>query len=471
MKNFYKALFTLIFVTTGLFAQDNQEVQLVVNGQGKDIELAKANALRSAIEQAYGVFISSKTEIFNDELVKDEIIAVANGNIRDYQVLSEIQLTPELYSATLKATVSIGNLKNFCESKGMTSEFSGSLFGANIKMQKLYEANEALAVKELCAAMKPLAMKAFDYKLKPSEPMNSHADIWTIEFAVEVASNANLTEIETYLTNSMKGLSLSESEKENYIKLNKKVYPVKIGNESVFLRNIHSLAFIQDLAWYIHFSQVNFTINDGLKEISPYEVVLVKSNHVFNSDSYKFLYNREWQSNWNIIVPEPTNGEVLTLIINPYGDFTSRTKYSDLKKRVVEIYRGTNTMLEQWRQKYTEAEFQAINKEITKYFSDSSTAYLNDRQIHKDDILFDLNPGPYYLESFYNVTEQDFWNGVQRNSKYNDYYLNLVLKPKPSTTDKTNFGTLTLKVDYLESDLEKITAFTIQPSIKKTEEW
>jgi len=471
MKSFYKLLFTLIFITSGVLAQENQEVQLVVNGQGKDLELAKANALRSAIEQAYGVFISSKTEILNDEVLKDEIIAVANGNIRDYQVLSEIQLSPELYSATLKATVSIGNLKNFCESKGMTSEFSGSLFGANIKMQKLYEANEALAVKELCAAMKPLALKAFDYKLKPSEPINSYADKWTIEFAVEVAANANLTEIETYLTNSLKGLSLSDVEKENYIKLNKKVYPVKIGIESVFLRNINSLAFIQDLSWYIHFSQVNFLIYDGLKDISPHDVSLVKSNNGAFTDYHEFLYEREWESSWELIVPEPTNGECTRVTIKPFGDFTKMTRYSDLKGKVEKVFNGTNQMLRQRSSDYTKDEMLSINKEITKYFYDSCTAYLTDNQIYKDQILYNLEPGPYYLESQYNITDQDFFNGLPRNSKYNDYYLNLEFKPKPLTTDRTNFGILNLKVDYLESDLEKINAFTIKASPKKTEEW
>jgi hypothetical protein len=49
--------------------------------------------LRSAIEQAFGAFISSKTEILNDNLVKDEIVSVSNGNIQKFEVLSEAQIT------------------------------------------------------------------------------------------------------------------------------------------------------------------------------------------------------------------------------------------------------------------------------------------------------------------------------------------------------------------------------------------
>jgi hypothetical protein len=68
--------------TQALKAQDEDKtVTLVVSGQGKTQDEAKQNALRSAIEQAFGAFISSKTEILNDNLVKDEIVSLTNGNI------------------------------------------------------------------------------------------------------------------------------------------------------------------------------------------------------------------------------------------------------------------------------------------------------------------------------------------------------------------------------------------------------
>ena len=61
-----KIVFILIalFVTINLQVQDSDKtVTLRVTGQGKTIEEAKQNALRSAIEQAFCSFISSKTEI------------------------------------------------------------------------------------------------------------------------------------------------------------------------------------------------------------------------------------------------------------------------------------------------------------------------------------------------------------------------------------------------------------------------
>lgn len=54
----------------------NDEVTLVVFGKAVDSEKATAVALRSAIEQAYGAFVSANTTILNDDLVKDEIVTI-----------------------------------------------------------------------------------------------------------------------------------------------------------------------------------------------------------------------------------------------------------------------------------------------------------------------------------------------------------------------------------------------------------
>ena len=66
-------LFLVLLLSLSINAQDDKTVTLNVSGTGKNLEDAKTNALRSAIEQAFGAFISSKTEILNDNLVKDEI--------------------------------------------------------------------------------------------------------------------------------------------------------------------------------------------------------------------------------------------------------------------------------------------------------------------------------------------------------------------------------------------------------------
>ena len=153
--------------------QDDQTVTLTVSGQGETMEEAKTNALRSAIEQAFGTFISSKTEILNDELVKDEIVSVANGNIQKFEIISEVQIPDGGYAITLKATVSVSKLTSFVVSKGVVVEFKGGLFAANILIQELYEKNEILAVENLTKTLNNISLKSFDYSIKASDPYST----------------------------------------------------------------------------------------------------------------------------------------------------------------------------------------------------------------------------------------------------------------------------------------------------------
>lgn len=100
-------------------SQGNENVvALVVNGTGKTKDEAIQNALRSAIEQAYGTFVSSNTEVLNDELVKDDIVTVSFGNIANYKELSSSQLTGDHYEVSLRAVVSIDKLTSFAQSRG-----------------------------------------------------------------------------------------------------------------------------------------------------------------------------------------------------------------------------------------------------------------------------------------------------------------------------------------------------------------
>ena len=121
-----------------------------VSGQGKTLEEAKHSALRNAIEQAFGTFISSKTDILNDELVKDEIVSISSGNIHSVEVISEVLLSEDRYATTLKTTISVTKLTSFIASKGVEVEFKGSLFAFNINQQKLNEKNEVKAIEDLC---------------------------------------------------------------------------------------------------------------------------------------------------------------------------------------------------------------------------------------------------------------------------------------------------------------------------------
>ena len=87
-------------------------------GSGTTKEDAVNNALRSAVEQAFGVFVSANTEIINDELVKDEIATVTSGNIKSYKELSLVNLSDGGFTVSLEAIVSTKTLAVYAKNHG-----------------------------------------------------------------------------------------------------------------------------------------------------------------------------------------------------------------------------------------------------------------------------------------------------------------------------------------------------------------
>lgn len=134
---------------TGEQRNVNDEVTLVASGKASDSEKAITIALRSAIEQAYGTFVSANTTILNDNLVKDEIVTISNGNIKSYEVLSNVKCEDGQDMVTVKATVCISKLVSYAKSKGASAEFAGATFAQSMKIKELYKQNEAKALENL----------------------------------------------------------------------------------------------------------------------------------------------------------------------------------------------------------------------------------------------------------------------------------------------------------------------------------
>lgn len=132
-----------------LSAQGVEEVTLVVSGDGPTKEEATHVALRSAIEQAFGCFVSANTEILNDSLVKDEIVTISNGSISSYEEINVTELNSALLSVTLRATVSVNKLISYAKSKGSSCELSGALLSQEKRMLEMNIANTKKALNHL----------------------------------------------------------------------------------------------------------------------------------------------------------------------------------------------------------------------------------------------------------------------------------------------------------------------------------
>ncbi|NDV78749.1 LPP20 family lipoprotein [Dysgonomonas sp. 511] len=238
-------LLIFLFALNGIYAQKIDIVSLTTIGEGKTKDEAVTNALRSAIEQSFGTFISSQTNIVNDELVKDEIVSVSNGNIKKYDIVDSQSLSNGNTSVTVKSQVSLYTLSSFCKNKGFETEFDGAAFGANIKLQELYAKNEIEAIRQLQIPFLALTDRAFDYKVSAKDPIKAgtykvtsrnqpietgprrqpKTDEWEVPLEITASANQNFFSATEVLFNTLSSLSLSKSEVENYLKINKTVYP------------------------------------------------------------------------------------------------------------------------------------------------------------------------------------------------------------------------------------------------------
>lgn len=212
VKRFFLAVILTAFSVIS-FAQEVKEVTLVVNGDGATKEEATHVALRSAIEQAFGTFVSANTTILNDELVKDEIATVSSGNIQSYTELSSYTLSNGNTSITLQATVSIGKLVTYAKSKGSECEFAGATFGANIKMLKLKYENSKKAFANLVQYIKEVGPSVFDKKISISEPQifNKKAQL---DLEISFETNTNTLVFYDHVMATIQAIALKKNEIE-----------------------------------------------------------------------------------------------------------------------------------------------------------------------------------------------------------------------------------------------------------------
>jgi hypothetical protein len=222
MKKIILLLSALVFLIN-VYGQEEKLVSLTSIGQGKTKEEAKNNALRTAIEQAFGTFVSSNTSVVNDNLTKDEIINVSNGNIKEYTILSENMLQDNSWVVSLKADVSPNNLTKFAESKGLKAEFKGALFGANVKIMELNKKNESIAINNIYQILCEIVPTCYDYSLDVSEP-KSDEDKWKAGIFVNAKFNDNIKNISDLVLSTLSGLSIPSEQLPNYKQLNINTY-------------------------------------------------------------------------------------------------------------------------------------------------------------------------------------------------------------------------------------------------------
>lgn len=210
-------------------ASQQDEVTLTVSADGATKDEAVKTALRSAIEQAYGTFVSANTAILNDELVKDEIVTVASGNVKSYsEIASETMPNGRTY-VTLRATVSVSKLIKYAQSKGAETEFAGATFGMNLKMKELNRQNEQKVLENMKVQLKSIH-NFFDYEMKLGEPkiLNNNQDMAYVDGYITLIFNENAQLYYDILLKTLFSVSLSNDELREYRNTGLSFYKLKI---------------------------------------------------------------------------------------------------------------------------------------------------------------------------------------------------------------------------------------------------
>ena len=425
------------------YAQDDKTVTLVVSGQGKTQEEAKQNALRSAIEQAFGTFISSKTEILNDNLVKDEIVSVSNGNIQNFEIISEVQIPNGLYATSLKATVSVTKLTSFVESKGFEVEFKGSLFGANLKQQRMNEDAEWKSILNLCEVSNKILSNSLDYSIEVGEPvkaqnnrsLEAQTNDYQILFTIKSSPNSNFDKFVSYFKKSIKAIAMPDSEKEAFQKLNKQIYFLTdYSIDTFFFRNPNTVIALQNL----------------------------------------FIKSNQYLHNFKVI----TNLDTLTIktCCSSYGGLATQNMYSsqDMVNQFEIWHLNSRSEYNRNRSSNNNPGYPQFNFivrydwETTKDFSSWSTYFEYLYALRNNQILFDANT--YFTETgrFYKE------NGKSYHYDYPEYpYINYpgIVPSTISSNTAVEIGAIKLeKIDYYsnylaiysEEEISKIKSISVK---------
>ena len=266
-----KKIVLLIFIllNTVVNAQEDKTVTLTVSGTGKTLEEARLNALRSSIEQAFGAFISSKTEILNDNLVKDEIVSISNGNIQKYDVVSQLEVPNVGYAMTLIATVSIDKLTSFSENKGIAVEFKGNLFAANIKLQKLNENSEIKVMFDLFGIIHQNFQSSFNYLIETKNIILDNDKInYNVPLKITATTNENYDSTLNYLLKVLSNVSMNSTQVDEYNVMKKDVYKIKITynnkDNTYYLRKKESFDLLKNFqnAWLFYLGC--FDVKNGI---------------------------------------------------------------------------------------------------------------------------------------------------------------------------------------------------------------
>ncbi len=187
------------------------EKKVIADGYGATAGDALQNALQNAVEQAAGAYVSSMTEIENDEIVKDEVLSLSHGFIKEHRKLSESKFDDE-YKVVVAAIIVEKQMIERLEASGIKVNYNASNLVSDLKAWDNMKEDEYKMAKALFDVheMKNYGI-IWNYNLRVGEPQR-RGDKYTVKGTVTATTNSNYSAEFYNLKNILSELALETEE-------------------------------------------------------------------------------------------------------------------------------------------------------------------------------------------------------------------------------------------------------------------
>ena len=250
MKKLLSFVTAILFAATTFAKEGNlKDVTLVTNGSGRTKQEAVNYALRSALEQTFGTFVSTNTSIVNDNLTKDEIVSISTGNIKNYKELSSAVLPSGQFAVVVQSTISLSKLTTYAKSHGSSCELAGATFAQNMKLRKLNAQNEEKVLNNLGIQLKEIEKSLFDISITTGTPRISktYKDTYDIPITLTLKGCENSEAAMNLLFSTLDNLNMSAEERTDYERTNDSYFLYEIAGRDYWLRTRAMSRFPLDL--------------------------------------------------------------------------------------------------------------------------------------------------------------------------------------------------------------------------------
>ena len=213
-------LWVLLFIICPTLVMGQSANGVVVirdQGVGKNYQDALGVALTNGLTQSFGAYITSETIIESDDVVKDEITRLTQGNILDYEIISERVVGDEVYlevEIRVSKEQSVDFMNKVEEASGKSISFDAEKWSLNVKQKQKSDAIERELIRALESSLESKFEGVVDFSMDAST-VNYQGVQAVVTIQCQSKTNHNITSLSTYVVKSLEEIALTTREKKS----------------------------------------------------------------------------------------------------------------------------------------------------------------------------------------------------------------------------------------------------------------